>query len=321
MIVNKNIINEYNLNHNFINNIFEDSVYVDIETTGLSSTKNSIISITILLKEEQSNTLYQLFASSEEDEKDTIEFFINLIKDKKFIITYNGKSFDITFLNTKINKYCIDFDLNSLISIDLYKDMKSIKEKISIANIKLKTVEKYFGIIRNDELSGKDIIKLYESYKIHNKKEHMDLILAHNYEDVLYLPIIFDNILTKYDYIAQSENLGLFKINNKDIAINNKVIKIKITNITSYNLDYICNKSTYKLVYKKHNTTTKIDLFTSYYSDNRGNYIIYIPNDELCLHSFNTINNLQPNIIPLVINDSILYENIYLIIEKIINCI
>ena len=321
MIVSKNIINEYNIKHNFINNIFEDSVYVDIETTGLSSAKSSIISITILLKEEQKQTIYQLFVPSEEDEKKAIEFFVNLIKDKKFIITYNGKSFDITFLNSKIDKHCIDFNLNSLISIDLYKDMKSIKGKINISNIKLKTVENYFGIIRNDELSGKDIIKLYESYKIHNKKEHMDLILAHNYEDVLYLPIIFDNILAKYDHILMSQYLGLIKINNKDIAINNKVIKIKATNITSYNLDYVCNKSTYKLVYKKHNTTTKIELFTSYYNDNRGNYIIYIPNDDLGLKSFHTINNLQPNIIPLVINDSTIYENIHLIIEKIISCI
>lgn len=149
----------------------------------------------------------------------------------------------------------------------------------------------------------------------------MDLILAHNYEDVLYLPIIFDNILTKYDRLINSNYLGLFKINNKNIAINNKVIKIKSTNITDYNLDYVCNKSTYKLIYKKYNTTTKIDLFTSYNRDNRGNYIIYMPNDELCLHTFNTINNLQPNIIPLVINDSTLYENLYLIIEKIISCI
>ncbi len=199
--------------------------------------------------------------------------------------------------------------------------MKSIKEKINIDNIRLKTVESFFGIIRNDELSGKDIIKLYESYKIHKKKEHMDLILTHNYEDVLYLPIIFDNILKRYDRLLTSNYLGLLKINSKNITVNNKVIKIKSTNITDYNLDYVCNKSTYKLVYKKYNTTTKIDLFTSYYSDNRGNYIIYIPNDELCLQSFNTINNLRPNIIPLVINDSILYENLYLIIEKIISCI
>ncbi len=321
MIINKNIISEYNLNHNFINNIFEDSAYIDIETTGLSSAINSIISLTILLKEEKNNTIYQLFSSSDEEEKELIKFFVDLIKLKKFIITYNGKSFDLTFLNSKINKYSIEFDLNTLISIDLYKDMKSIKEKINIDNIRLKTVESFFGIIRNDELSGKDIIKLYDSYKIHKKKEHMDLILTHNYEDVLYLPIIFDNILMSYDRLLTSNYLGLLKINNKNITINNKVIKIQSTNITDYNLDYVCNKSTYKLVYKKYNTTTKIDLFTSYYSDNRGNYIIYIPNDELYLQSFNTINNLRPNIIPLVINDSILYENLYLIIEKIISCI
>jgi len=66
MIINKNIISEYNLNHNFINNIFEDSAYIDIETTGLSSAINSIISLTILLKEEKNNTIYQLFSSSDE---------------------------------------------------------------------------------------------------------------------------------------------------------------------------------------------------------------------------------------------------------------
>ena len=321
MIVNKNIINEYNLKHNFINNIFEDSVFVDIETTGLSSATSSIISITVLLKEDKDNIIYQLFACSEKEEKEMIEFFISLVQSKKFIVTYNGKSFDIPFLNSKLKNYSIDLNLNALISIDLYKDMKVIKDKLNIENIKLKTIEKYFNITRSDKLTGKDIIKLYESYKIHNKNEHMDLILAHNYEDVAYLPIIFDNILDKYDYLIISEHLGLLKISNKDITINNKQIKIKINSITSYNLDYVCNKATYNLNYKKSNTTTKIDLFTSYYNDDRGNYIIYITNEELCLRTFNTINNLQPNIIPLVINDSILFENIYLIIEKIISCI
>ncbi len=276
MIVTKNIINEYKELNNFINNIFEDCAYIDIETTGLSSQINDIISITILVNEENNHTIYQLFSICDEDEKEAILFFIKLIKDKKYIVTYNGKSFDIPFLNTKINKYLIDFDLNNLISIDLYKDMQCIKQNLNIENTKLKTVESYFGIIRNDQLSGKDIIKLYESYKIHNKAEHMELILYHNYEDVLYLPLIFDNILKLYDYKIYSKTLGLIKISNKNISINNKGIKIKSNNITSYNLDYVCNKSTYKLVYKKSNLTTKIDLYTSYFSDNMGNYILYI---------------------------------------------
>lgn len=316
----KKIIADYKLHHNFINNIFEDSVFVDIETNGLSSAVNSIISISVLLKEKTDNIIYQLFASSEKEEEEILDIFVNLVQNKKFIITYNGKSFDISFLNSKLKKYGKDFSLNTLTSIDLYKDMKSIKEKLNIDNVKLKTVEKYFGITRNDELSGKDIIKLYESFKIHKKKEHMDLILAHNYEDILYLPVIFDNILAKYDFIAESKNLGLLKINNKDISISDKIIKIKASNITSYHLDYMSNKSTYKMVYKKSKAATSIDLFSSLYSDNKGNYIIYILNDELCLDSFNTINNLRPNIIPLVINNSVIYENLHLIAERIVNC-
>ncbi|QSX07098.1 ribonuclease H-like domain-containing protein [Sedimentibacter sp. zth1] len=315
-MISKKIIEDYNLNNKFIEEIFNDSVYLDIETSGLSAVTSEIVSITFLIVENNKKIIYQTFSINEQEELESLFFLMSKIYTKKYIITYNGKSFDITYLNKKFEKYNIDFNLNNLHSIDLYKDMLNFKNKINIANNKLKTVEKYFKIFREDTLSGKDVITLYEAYKIHKKDEHRDLILLHNFEDVYYLPIIFDNILNSYDKIFYSKTLGILKVNKKDISISNKAIKIKFLNITDYKLDYNSNKLCYKLNFKSQTSITKLDILISLYKSDSDNYILFIDNNEIKLMNFNTLPNLKDNIVPIVINGTLLFENVCSIIEK-----
>lgn len=317
MIVRTNIVEKYTIMHKYIKDIFEKSVYLDIETTGLSWQTSNIISITLLLAGNSQQCIYQLFACNENDEKELLEYFINLIKNKNYAITYNGNTFDLNYLNNKIKYYNLNFDILSLSSIDLYKDVKVVRSKLSIENMKLKTMEKFFGIKRIDTLTGKEIVKLYQSYQIHNKSEHMELILAHNYEDVLYLPILFDNILDLYDKIIYSP-FGLIKLISKNICISDKLIKVKISDITDIKYNYSGNSAAYSVIYNKSISTMTIEIFVYLYSDTSGNKLIYANNYELNIPKFKTNKSLQENIIPIVINDNIVFDNVYYIVEKIV---
>lgn len=321
MIINTYTIPPYQFKNKLLNSIFKDCVYLDIETTGLSSKFDTIIAITLLTMDDEAINLSQIFIESVDTENEALIKFMDLIKTKKYLITYNGNSFDIPFISYKLNKYNINNNIDSYYKIDLYKDVRLLSSKIDLENMKLKTIESYFGIQRDDALSGKDIVTLYKSYQINNKQEHMELILLHNYEDVYYLPIIFDNILDLYDkciYHNIDDKFIFAKLLNKNIIANKNQIRINFDLISSMNMSYSGHGSYYEISYISESNISNIRLYADIYKDNAANELLYINNTDINLESYTSIKNLRQGIVPLKLNNNLFYNNIYAIIEKII---
>ena len=155
----------------------------DIETTGLNSNYCKVILIGILFNQDNKTVIKQYFANTEDDEKELLLSFINDIKNYKNHITFNGLTFDIPFLNTRLKKHNIDFSLSKNDDIDILKLIRPFKEKLSLSDCKLKTIEKYLGIYREDTISGKESIDLYKEYSVSQDIDLKEKILLHNYED------------------------------------------------------------------------------------------------------------------------------------------
>ena len=60
MIINENDIGNITDNH-YLNEIYKESIFIDIETTGLSKIYSDIISITLLLYENDKFKIFQIF--------------------------------------------------------------------------------------------------------------------------------------------------------------------------------------------------------------------------------------------------------------------
>ncbi len=317
-MLHKKLLQHYEFKNKFLEDIASELAYVDIETSGFSAQYNNIISITILIRENDKYYIYQSFSSNEEKECEDLIDFYNLIKSKKYIVTYNGKSFDIPFINTSMSKYGLPYNLNDLISIDLYKDMRILNRKLNIPNVKLKTVEKYFDIFRQDQLSGSDVVELYNLYMRNKQDKYMKLILEHNFEDVSYLPIIFDNILCKYDYSYYSQNLGLLKVENATIKVNQKNISIKFESIYPFKIDHVINHDSFNFNCKKNTLSASLNISVSFYKDASESIIIFIDNKYIGLEKFDSFNGLHENIIPIKLNEHIIFKNIHHIIDNIL---
>ncbi|MBG0765175.1 MAG: ribonuclease H-like domain-containing protein [Tissierellales bacterium] len=87
MIINESKIDDFKKN----NPLFKESLFFDIETTGLNPKNSKIVMIGVMYLENNSFNLKQLF-SEENSEKQVIYEFLALLKKKKYIITYNGNS-------------------------------------------------------------------------------------------------------------------------------------------------------------------------------------------------------------------------------------
>ena len=269
----------------------------DIETTGLNSNYCKVILIGILFNQDNKTVIKQFFANTEDDEKELLLSFVDNIKNYQNHITFNGLTFDIPFLNTRLKKHNIDFSLSQNDDIDILKLIRPFKEKLSLSDCKLKTIEKYLGIYREDTISGKESVDLYKRYSVNQDIDLKEKILLHNYEDIYYLGIIFkikDILKHKLNVLCiTTSNISLelvpisFKISKNTLSIKYSTFEGNLFNINIYN-------DSYSIVSDEKNLILNISLDKG--RDSNNNIILFY--------------NLY-KIIPLKFNDSFLEDNIY----------
>ena len=304
----------------YMNGLFKEAFFFDIETTGLSHKYSSLISITILLMEDNKYKIYQLFCEYSIDEKEAIKYLKDLVKDKKYVITYNGNNFDIPFMINKYIKHEIEFDFDRFVKIDLYSDMRHIRKKIDITDLKLKTVETYFNIKRDDTISGQDVIILYEAYKIEPRKEFSEIILQHNYEDVYNLPVLFKNIFNLYDTIISFNKL-IVRINYSDFCFKKNKLVVNLYVISSFDRDYIHPSLNFDLKLDIKSQLLNINIPINFFKDQKIQEFYYLNNDDFNIENYAIIEGIKKKLIPLKYNDEVYHDNIINIIKSIITSI
>lgn len=300
-----------------LNKLFREAFFIDIESTGLSRAYSDIISITILLHDEKSYKIHQIFCEYKIDEKEALKYVRDLIKSKKYIITYNGNSFDIPFLEYKLQIHNVNFDFNDFSKIDLYSLIRQFKNKMGTSDLKLKTVENYFNINRNDTLGGKDIITLYEAFRIEPRKEFSCLILQHNYEDVYNLPILYNCIIDLYDAVLFYNDIMTYIIND-DISIKKDTLICKYNISTSYKTDYIHNGINFYININSKASKIEIKIPLEFYSDSKINEFYFIDNNDYNIKPYSAIEGIKKNLIPVKFNDTVFSNNILNIVKHIL---
>ncbi|WP_432664024.1 ribonuclease H-like domain-containing protein [Wukongibacter baidiensis] len=162
-------------------------VLFDIETTGLSSNYNKVILIGILYIENGNIIIKQFFCNNSSEELELLEAFIDSFQSFDFYITFNGGNFDVPFLNKRFAKHNLNYRIDPYLNFDLYKVVRKNKDMLGLNNCKLKTIEKYLGIDREDTIDGGESVRLFKKYEHTGDEDLKRKILLHNYEDILHL--------------------------------------------------------------------------------------------------------------------------------------
>jgi uncharacterized protein YprB with RNaseH-like and TPR domain len=157
---------------------FRDStIYLDIETTGLDRHYQSITTIAIYNGHE-----IKTYVNGQ-----NLEDFIEDIQNYKVIISYNGKSFDIPFIESFFN-----ITLNHA-QIDLRYILHSLGFRGG-----LKRVERQLGNDRGDlrDVDGFFAVLLWDEYQKSGDQKALDTLLAYNVQDTITLEKL---IVTAYN--------------------------------------------------------------------------------------------------------------------------
>lgn len=148
---------------------FRQSIgYLDIETTGLDSFSNKITTIAVY---DGSSIFTYIQGQNLDDFKEDIQKY-------KVLVTYNGRCFDVPFLQNHFG-----IKLNH-VHIDLRYLLRSIGYTGG-----LKGCEKKAGIDRGD-LEGVDgycAVLLWKDYQTGNNHKALETLLAYNVQDVVNL--------------------------------------------------------------------------------------------------------------------------------------
>lgn len=214
----------------------------DIETTGLSPAYCKVILSGILLAEGDECQVIQFFADQVGDEKEILQQTVDILKSVDYIITYNGRHFDIPFMEKRARKHKIDFDICPY-NLDLYLIVNGHSElKTVLPNLKQKSIEIFMGLAsgRDDEISGKESVDLYHRYMTTKSFDLERQILLHNHDDLIQLyrilPIIskvnFHKAMFKLGFVAGNVLIQRVNMAGRDLHVFGSQLKSPIDYIS-----------------------------------------------------------------------------------------
>ena len=186
----------------------KEAVFFDIETTGFSALSGTIYLIGAVYFENEEYRLTQWFADSPASEADIIKAFFERIGNFKYLIHFNGDSFDIPFIAKRCQKLYIKPIFENILSIDIYKRIQHYRKMLCLGSTRQKSIEIFLGISREDEFDGGKLINVYKEYLHDNSEEKLNLLLLHNHDDMLGMLSILD--IFKFEAIKNHSESEVF---------------------------------------------------------------------------------------------------------------
>lgn len=202
----------------------------DIETTGLSPAYCKVILSGILRFDGGQAQVIQFFADQPgpEDERAVLAETLRLLEQTDYVITYNGRHFDIPFVEKRAKKHGLSF--RPPYDLDLYQVVSGHSPlRQVLPSLKQKSLEQYLGLAsgRDDEISGGESVALYQRYMATHAFDLERRILLHNHDDVIQLyrllPIIaktdFHRAMFRQGFLAGNYQVTRLQLSGRDLHI------------------------------------------------------------------------------------------------------
>jgi uncharacterized protein YprB with RNaseH-like and TPR domain len=168
-------------------------LFLDIETCGLSAAPVFLVGLGMIV--ERNIVLRQLFARDYTEERALLHELGKLIRQFDFLVTFNGKSFDVPFLRDRAVHHRMRFP-DEIPHLDLLW-LARRRWKKDLPDCRLKTLE--WRILRRrraGDVSGDQIPGLYHDYVKRGEPHRLLPVFHHNLLDVVamieLIPPLFD---------------------------------------------------------------------------------------------------------------------------------
>lgn len=162
----------------------ENMLFMDIETLGLSDVP--LILIGVAEGDGDGLTMKQYLLRDLKEEKAALEGFLSHQEKDNVYVTFNGRSFDVPFIKSRMRFHHMEKPLNSQHLDLLYYSRRQWSNQLP--NCRLQTLEKYlFGVEREDDVPSSHVPEFYLTYRETGNIGPLVPIIEHNREDVVTL--------------------------------------------------------------------------------------------------------------------------------------
>lgn len=272
----------------FSDQLFDpDAIFFDIETTGFSPAHATVYLIGCARRIGEQVHIDQFFAEKPAEEGEIISAFLALLAPCHTIISFNGVGFDIPFLKAKCDLLKLPENFKDFEYLDIFKSVSELKFLLKLPNYKQKTIEQFLEMPRNDRFSGGELINVYHEYTKAPDPQKEELLLLHNYEDVVgmtgLLPVLSYQEVFHGQYSVKETKLGSYQSidGTKEqeflITLEND---FAVPRRVSYQLHE------FYLIMKGTATTIRIPVYSGelhYFHSNYREYY-YLPQEDMAVH-------------------------------------
>lgn len=268
----------YDTDFTLISNKKSEILYFDLETTGLSAGRSDLYIIGISYADSEKMKTILLFNDDGCSEAEMLQELNTYLENKKYLVTYNGDTFDIPYITAKYMEHEMEAsDLKKLISVDIYKKLRPYKKHMHLDSMKQSDMEKLMGIRRSSFISGGDLIRQYKEYLISGSKSLLDNLITHNHDDLTGL-VRLTGLLSVYNLFH-----GMYGIKSAELKDN----KLKI-NICKIRLPVRINYATDLMTINAlgDNACITVPVFScrlKYFFKDYKNYY-YLPKEDMAVH-------------------------------------
>lgn len=168
-------------------------LYMDIETCGLTAAPVFLVGLCFI--GERNLVLRQLFARDYAEERALLAELSRITREHDFLVTFNGKSFDVPFLRDRAIRHRLE-PLAAMPHLDLLW-MARRRWKGLLPDCRLKTIEwRVLRRRRAGDVGGAEIPGLYHDYVKRGEAHRLLPVFHHNLLDVVAMveltPVIFN---------------------------------------------------------------------------------------------------------------------------------
>jgi len=161
-------------------------VFLDTETTGLSGGTGTVAFLIGMGWFEGSRfVMKQLFMRDYSEERAALMFLRELVQDRQFLVTFNGKAFDINLLTARFILNRLADPLGGLPHLDLLHPARRLLRH-RLDNVRLGTIEgAVLAMEREEDVPGYEIPQRYFDWLKRRDGRLMADVFLHNRLDVL----------------------------------------------------------------------------------------------------------------------------------------
>ncbi len=201
----------------------EQFIFADTETTGISGGAGAMaFLIGVGFWRNHSFEIRQYFCPDFDYEASMLSEFHSLIGDFKYLVTYNGKSFDIPLIQNRSILNRIESTTGKVIHLDMLHPARQLY-RIIHRDCSLTSLEKaILKFRRTNDIPGGMIPQAYFDFLHSRNPAVMKLVLSHNRFDILSLAGLFfhscSSQVCRQESVESSFSLGRLYLKRKDDA-------------------------------------------------------------------------------------------------------